>query len=763
MAILLLICTVLFSLLSAVFTSHKKCEPKKILTEKYFYIFLSVNFIFTAFFFSAVYADFFAILSGITLIRGLVGAAISVSVVILSSLLFFHRRSENSKKLALGLLICTFLSFFIEVFVYNFRAIQSSGYEERSVISNAVMINGYENEDGEYITRKGLSPVIIEITDIGEKINNIRIDAKAYDSENKLSDFTLKIEATDKANELFITSMPSRTVFGNISSSSYIPMQLRGNTEKIRFSISSDEELRINLTDVFVNSPRPFEFDALRASFILVLALAVYLIRPSSPIYDIKLRRSKLQLSFTAFVVFAEILLVYSIISSTGHFKELISAHHAQYQQLAESFRHGVLHLETEVPEFLLQMENPYDYALRTAQNQYYYWDAALFDGHYYVYFGVVPALLLYLPYNVITNKALPNDIAIFVFAILFIIGCFCLVRQIIRRYFPDKNISYPTYILLSLLLTNTSGLLYIASYPDMYSVPIIAALAFSACGLSLWLSALSSKRARAIKLALGSLFMALVAGCRPNILLFSFLFFPFFFGEIIRAFKEKRVFTRTSIVNAVSFAAPYIIVAAGLMWYNNARFGSPFDFGANYNLTTNDMTSRGFVWERMGPAAFSYLLQLPKLTSVFPFIRFCDFDSTYMGVTIRETTYGGLLSYSPFLWVTFFIPRFRETLKKYKLLIPAVMLTAFGVITALLDAQLAGILQRYFSDFSLMFYLGALFVFLAVLADTKDEGARKNMRKILLFCIAVAFGYQALLFLRNAYLGNYIQYLFWY
>ena len=90
-------------------------------------------------------------------------------------------------------------------------------------------------------------------------------------------------------------------------------------------------------------------------------------------------------------------------------------------------------------------------------------------------------------------------------------------------------------------------------------------------------------------------------------------------------------------------------------------------------------------------------------------------------------------------------------------------MLIAFGVITSLLDAQLAGILQRYFSDFSLMFYLGALIVFLAVLADTENEEKRKYMHKILLVCMAVAFIYQLLLYLRNAYLGDYIKYLFWY
>ena len=763
MVIVLLVCTVLFSLLSAVISSQKKYGLRRIAANKSLYIFLTVNLVLGAFAFSAVYADFFALLSGITLPKALVCAAISASVVLITSLLYFHKKAENSKKYALGLLICLVISLFTEVFVYNFRAIQSFEYKERSFLEHAEVYCDHITQDGEYVTREGLPPIVIEMIGIDERIENIRFKASAHKYNGETIDIPVKIEATDKANELYITSMPKRTLYGSNDASTYIPMQLRGNTDKLKITISSAAFMRVTIEELSINSPKPFDFDCTRMLLIFAIALALYLIRPSSPLYEIKLRSSKLQLLLTSFIVLAQILFIYSIIASTGHFKELIASHQAQYQQLAESFRHGVLHLETEVPQFLLEMENPYDYALRTAQKQSYYWDAALYDGHYYVYFGAVPAALLYLPYNLITNKALPNDIAIFIFAILLIIGCFALVRQIIKRYFPNKNISYLTYILLSLLLTNTSGLLYIASYPDMYSVPIIAALAFTTCGLSLWLAALSSRRARAIKLALGSLCMALVAGCRPNMLLFSFLFFPFFFGEIIRALREKRVFKKESIINAVAFATPYVIVAAVVMWYNYARFGSPIDFGANYNLTTNDMTSRGFVWERMGVAAFSYLLQPPKITSAFPFIRFSDFDSTYMGVTIRETTYGGLFSYSPFLWIAFLIPRFKKTLSRYKLLIPAVMLIAFGVITSLLDAQLAGILQRYFSDFSLMFYLGALIVFLAVLADTENEEKRKDMHKILLVCMAVAFIYQLLLYLRNAYLGDYIKYLFWY
>ncbi len=57
------------------------------------------------------------------------------------------------------------------------------------------------------------------------------------------------------------------------------------------------------------------------------------------------------------------------------------------------------------------------------------------------------------------------------------------------------------------------------------------------------------------------------------------------------RYLREKRLFTKQGITEAVAFVLPVVLVAIGLMWYNAARFGSPFDFGANYNLTSNDMT----------------------------------------------------------------------------------------------------------------------------------------------------------------------------
>lgn len=724
-----------------------------------------IGIITEVFIFSAVNYDFFAILN-LSVYKFFIFLAIAISVSVIGFMISLCRRVTGMQKvgyITLSILLCILAC---EFFIFNSRSIQSHEYVSDD-FSDIGTISGCENVfDKSYSLEKGKSATF-EVKDIDVEIKNLYVGVTVRNSDGEKLAYTVKVEATDRANELYITSMPKRTVYSE-SLSQYIPMQLRGNSDKLRITItpSVSQDVIITFGSIKANTPKPFDFDSGRIFFLFILCIFIYAISPKSPLHKMTYEKSPLQSSITAVAIVFEIILVFVIIASSSHFLQNISAHQAQYQQLAESFTHGHLYLEKEVPEWLLEMENPYDYSYRyqlASKYGSFYWDSALFNGHYYVYFGVVPCILLYLPYHLLTGGALPNDIAIFIFAIVFIIGVFSLIKQVIARYFPNLKISYLTYLLLCLLLINGSGLIYIASYADMYSVPITSALAFTVVGLSLWLSALGKKKFRAVKLALGSLCMALVAGCRPNLLLFSFLCIPFFIGEVILAFKERRIFKKESIRNAIAFALPYMVVAICIMWYNYARFESPFDFGANYNLTTNDMTSRGFVWDRMLPATYSYLFQLPKFTATFPFIRFSDFDTYYMGVTIRESTYGGIFSYSPFLLLIFAIPVLKEKLREKKVLLPAVILAICGIITPLLDAQFAGILQRYFGDFSFMLYLSAAFIFLTVADIIKSDVQRKIIHTGLFACAILMIGYQGVLVLKAGQLSDVLPYLFWY
>ena len=241
---------------------------------------------------------------------------------------------------------------------------------------------------------------------------------------------------------------------------------------------------------------------------------------------------------------------------------------------------------------------------------------------------------------------------------------------------------------------------------------------------------------------------MALVVGCRPQLLALSLLAFPLFWRLYI---TERRLFTPRGAREFACLVAPYVVVAVGLLGYNHARFGSPFDFGANYNLTVNDMTKRGMNVGRLAPALFAYFLQPPCASGVFPFIQPAPFDTTYLGQTIKEVTFGGILACLPVLWILPFAPRILRLRMKARstrtIMGVIVVLLVSGVAVALLDAEMAGILQRYYADFGFMFLAAAVLLAFVVNENLEAGSVAKDLlMKVLIVLVAASVAYSALL-----------------
>ncbi len=80
---------------------------------------------------------------------------------------------------------------------------------------------------------------------------------------------------------------------------------------------------------------------------------------------------------------------------------------------------HGQLYLDEEPPQWLQDMADPYDKGARDeAQKETgepYLFDVAYHDGHYYVYFGVVPVVLFYLPFYLLTGANFPTAIGVLI------------------------------------------------------------------------------------------------------------------------------------------------------------------------------------------------------------------------------------------------------------------------------------------------------------------------------------------------------------
>lgn len=658
----------------------------------------------------------------------------------------------------------------LETFLFNVNFYTSAGY---NTVSLNDKLDLRETSDGQYqITAVNN---VLEFSNVNAEVHNIWLN---FDYRQPAQDLQIKVQFTDEAHRTYFDSteytegVPEVSVSTLSDQSEYINLNTTGLVGNLRIEVvGEDVSYPIRLSDLCINAHHPFSFNTTRflvAAGLLALAFAF---RPRSAIYRIGIvdepRKSKaaivvavaLEVCLLSSYLFMGSNLVgvatkdynsgsWDGVSLVNTF-EVGGENAQQYAELAKAMARGQLYLEEEPPQWLQDMSDPYDKGARDeAQKETgeeYLFDVAYYDGHYYVYFGVVPVLLFYLPFFLLTGANFPTAIGVLVAVIAFVLGCSALLDRFARYHF--KHVSLGLYLLLQIPLVMCCGVLYLLKFPTFYSLPIALGLAFSVWGLYFWTCGRSSARPEKWYLA-GSLCMALVAGCRPQLLVLSLVAFPLFWRSFI---AERRLLTPRGAREFACLIAPYLVVAAGLMWYNRARFGSFMDFGANYNLTVNDMTKRGWNVGRLAPALFAYFLQPPSATGVFPFLQAAPFETTYMGQTIKEVTFGGILACLPVLWILPFSKRIlqlRIRQRATRTIAGVIVVLLFGgVVVALADAEMAGILQRYFADFSFMF-LAAVVLLAFVVNENLAPGltVQNLLMKVLLVLVAVSVLYSALL-----------------
>ena len=557
--------------------------------------------------------------------------------------------------------------------------------------------------------------------DIDQPIYNLSMDGLTNDDTDPLhwdSFFNFRINATDEANSQ-LNYFGTWQIAPELTASGY-------STAFATFPVA------VTFTGITANAPLPLHFSLLRCIAVFLALLAIYALRPQSGLWHRRWLAGNV-CDRAAGAVLAAILAVFVVVvpfwepGNTGLATEnynvafwdhesKISFVYEQYGALAHSLLNGRLDLMQDPPEELLALDNPYDSTAREAVQVNSLWDHAYYNGRYYVYFGIVPCLLFQLPFEAVTgiqNLAYPP--CMIVMGLLFLLASFGAVHQVVRRWF--SQVSSAAYLLSVAAIVLGGQLYYLFVRPYIYEYAIVCGTSLLMLALWFWLSAANTaverRGALLAKLALGSLCMALVAGCRPQMELFAVLALPIFWQRYI---AQKRLRSRAGAGEAAAFLLPVVLVAAGLMWYNYARFGSPFDFGANYNLTGNDMTKRGFNVVRIGPAVFTSLFDLPRLKGVFPFLQETEVTTNAVIRTISEPFVGGMLAATPFTWVLglLALPQTRQSLRRRPGAAGFVWLAVAGmVIITVVDCEMAGVLYRYLMDYSPVLLLGAVLCWL--------------------------------------------------
>ena len=297
--------------------------------------------------------------------------------------------------------------------------------------------------------------------------------------------------------------------------------------------------------------------------------------------------------------------------------------HRNQYEVAARAFFEGHLDLDYgEVDPKLLALENPYDPAARKKAGASYHWDHAFYNGKYYMYFGVVPVFLLFLPFRAVTGADLTTFIATAVFAAVFIAGLFALFLLLRKRFFKDFSFGMTLGLAAALSL---ASVWYASSAPALYCTAITSGLAMEIWSLFFFFKAVyvTENENKAIFYAgLGALFGALSFGCRPPVALANVLVLP-----MLVDFLRKRKFSLKLLGKLCLAALPYFLIGGLLMYYNYARFGNVLEFGQSYQLTIADV-SKGvkLTPEFIKKGLDYYLLNLKSAKSLVQFGAFVTF-----------------------------------------------------------------------------------------------------------------------------------------
>lgn len=618
--------------------------------------------------------------------------AISAILIVLIVIIQILRKKEklNNKKstifsIVLIVLFLEFTIFNINSYRMNFSKAPSLEYERENLNEIAsVSTDGY---------------ILISLTDLNLDVKTIYLEL-----ENMEEIDVVDYEIFYSDDTTIGRALGSKTYNDFVPKTKYSSIYLSGNAKAIDIKVYNQD---VNISKVALNIDIPFEFNFVRVIILIIVCYFIYSLHTNN-LWKVPYNHKNLnQNLLIMLVVDIAILIIYFFNTYCSYTNEPVED--LYNNSLIKALSNKQVNLLEEPAEELINLNNPYDTVERNnniERDNGYIWDAALYNGNYYVYFGVLPALILFLPYNLITGKLLATATGVLIFSLFSIIALCILVKELFKKYFP--NVPFKFMFFSEIIMLFGTMLIWINVSPRFYELVTVAGFFFAILGFLFILTADSKKFSKEtlsknkvtvvsknskvkieddiknkhknifeqecyenekyiknisyIKIFLGTLCLALAVACRPTELFVSFLIVPYLWRIFKQNLKQKKNIVKFILVVLI----PYITVGVALMWYNYIRFGSIFEFGSNYQLTINDMKHLGLRLVTIPTGLLCNLFNLPCFKAVFPFISSNGNIPELLSYYYVEDIPGGIFFIAPIAFFCFgFIKFIKNTNKK--------------------------------------------------------------------------------------------------
>ena len=248
------------------------------------------------------------------------------------------------------------------------------------------------------------------------------------------------------------------------------------------------------------------------------------------------------------------------------------------FDKLADGFLAGKLSLLETPPAALVELTDPYSYQNRRGIGDYI-WDASLYQGKYYYYWGPVPALLA-AGVKTFGPIVVQDQFLVMAAIIGLAIVLAALFHWLRKTFFP----AVPAWIILIIIpmgVLNTP-VFWLVNFPTVYEVPIALGQFFLVLGLFAILRGMANENLRLVWLTAAGFCWGASIGSRAN----NVAAIGWMTGLAILYFMLKTKRKWAWVGEAATLLVPLAIWGGGLAWYNYARFGNILETGHRYQLS---------------------------------------------------------------------------------------------------------------------------------------------------------------------------------
>ncbi len=580
------------------------------------------------------------------------------------------------------------------IFNFNsFRVLNKDRYERKSFTVDQMETTGFE-VTGNILTyvRDYGEEASITIKDIDVEVGTLYLDL--YLPNEKYLGYTMYY--TDEANGYLMRNV-SREYVPEVERTKWVTCYFSGKTKELKIVFDLEDDLyQMAMDACVVNEPVKFRFCIIRFLLLFLALAGLYLIRNDS--YFLEPLQKRSQLLLLCVFTTGMLLVMWNLYMHSVEKVQIAQEGGDMYSQLlTDALLSGRTNLNVQLSEKLLTLDNPYDETEREAKglirDEDYIMDAAYYQGNYYVYFGVIPALLFFVPFKWMTGMYLSTGLMTCLLFGIYLIFLNMLLVKCLKNMLPDT--SFGLYILGILLLDAGSVAFCFVSRAKFYELVYGAGLAFAAAGLYLLASVYWTQKKNYLRIFFGGLFLATAVGCRPTMVLYSFLLIPY----LTDCFFKKQLIKRKGCL--IALIIPYILVAAGLMWYNAVRFGNVFDFGQNYQLTVTDMAKDSYKFATLPLCLWFGMFQPLSFGAQFPFVFTGSARNDFVGYFYNTGNILSMFGSVPLLY-TMFLPVLWKKWNEEQGDFATVMMgtiTGTGWLMAILVFVSAGVHIRYTAE----------------------------------------------------------------